>query len=455
MVRFYTLISILLLGLFFSCSDKGNFDIGVGLVDTESSVYESQDFTVSLSTVIIDSLRTSASSRLMVGKHTSDVTGSLEAISYFSIDMNSSLGSINKNERDEVLDSLKITMHYSDFFIGDTTKQVTIQLFRLTERLMFVKNNDFGENFYNTTSFPYEATPIGEYSFLPEPRTSESDSIVFHVDLGFAQDLIDFDENYLNTGDNASDQKEKYQEFVKGFAIKLKSDNLILSFGSDTASIKFDLYTNVPDYYVRVNRYRIPIASGNTSDVNHFIQGISDRSSTDFAMLTDQKDKLLSINTDNKTFIQGLGGIVTRVDFPNMNDIFAFTDRVMVKAELVLYASEQNEADFLPSSLHFYEGNKNNILGDPVIVQLGTQRAYCVAEKRLDKNQYDSYYYATDITQFLTSKLGNYNFDVNNGLIVTVPMTDLQYMAGMLILNGENAPKNFSPKLKLYFLKYE
>ena len=456
MVRFYALLSILLFGIFFSCNDKGNFDIGSGLVDTESSIYETQDFTVSLSTVIIDSIRTSQASRLLVGKHSSNVTGSLETVSYFSINMNSDLASINKNEVGEFLDSLKLTLHYSDFYIGDTTKQVTIQLFRLTDRLKYVKNTEFGDHFYNTTSFPHEANPIAEFDFFPEPTRRERnkrDSIVLNVDLGFAQDLIDFDQNYLNKGDDATDQKEKYQDFIKGFALKLKSDDLILSFGADTANVKFDLYTHMPDYYDRVNRYRISIASGISSDKNNFIQAISDRSTTAFAPLNNQKESLPSVNSGDRTFVQGLGGIVTRVDFPNMNDVFAYDDRVIVKAELILYASQEN--DSIPKVLNFLEVGKNNLIGNALMVQKGSQTEYLRADRRQDKNHYDHYYYATDITQFLTSKLGNYHFDTNNGLIVTVPMADLQSKTDRLILNGENTPRNFSPKLKLYFLKYE
>ena len=449
MVRIHTLLSILLTGIFFSCNDRGNFDIGTGLVDTESSIYETQDFKVGLSTVMIDSISTARSGRLIVGKRSSDVAGSVEATSYFSLNMNIDLASINKNEVGEFLDSVKMVLPYSDFFIGDTTKQLTLQLFRLTERLEFIKN-DGGDNLYNKSSFPHENTPLVEYRFFP--TVNKNDSLVFHIDLGFGQELIDFDQNYLNKGDSHIDAKEKYQNYIKGFALKLKADNTILSF--DTIGVKFDIYTHIPEYYVRVKKYTVSMASGIYSDSNHFIQAVTDRSSTAFSSLTNQKEKLLSVNSGDKTFIQGLGGVVTRVDFPNMNDIFAYTDRVMVKAELILYASEKN--DTIPRTLNFFESNKQNAVGSVLEMPLSNnQRTILNANKRRDKNHYDRYYYSIDITQYLTSKLGNYQFDANNGLIVSTPMLDFRSKADVLILNGENTPINFSPKLKLYFLKYE
>ena len=450
MVRIYTLLSILLTGIFFSCNDRGNFDIGTGLVDTESSIYETRDFKVGLSTVALDSIYTARSSRLIVGKRLSDVVGSVEAVSYFSLNMNVDLASINKNEVGEFLDSVKMVLPYSDFFIGDTTKQLTLQLFRLTERLKLAKN-DGGDNLYNTSSFPHENTPLVEYSFFP--TVNKNDSLVFHVDLGFGQELIDFDQNYMDKGDSHLDAKEKYQNYIKGFALKLKADNTILSF--DTIGVKFDIYTHIPEYYARVKKYTVSMASGTFSDSNHFIQAITDRSSTAFSTLTDQKEKLLSVDSGDKTFIQGLGGVVTRIDFPNMNDIFAYSDRVMVKAELILYASEKN--DTIPRTLNFFESNKQNIVGSVLEISFGSsnQRVVLNANKRADKNHFDRYYYSIDITRYLTSKLGNYQFDTNNGLIVSTPILDLRSKADVLILNGENTPINFSPKLKLYFLKYE
>ena len=450
MVRFYALV-ILLSGILLSCGDKGNFDIGTGLVDTESSVYETQDFTVSLSTVVLDSIRTSQGSRLIVGKRTSSVYGSLEAISYFSLDLNFTLAEINKNEKGESFDSMKVVLAYSDFFIADTTKEVTIQLFRMTERLKLIENDELGNHLYNTSSFPCENTPLAEYSFFP--TANRTDSLVFHVDTNFGQELIDFDKNYIDPGDNSNDVKEKYQNLVKGLVLKLKADDAFLSFNSDTSGVKFDIYTSVPGYYDQVHKYRISIASGVSSDENHFIQGFTDRSSTAFASLTSQREKLLSVNSGNRSYIQGLGGVVTRVDFPNMNNIFAYDDRVMVKAELVLYAAEEN--DSLPTYLTFYESNKYNTMGRPLVMSHGSQSSNLTAYKRADKNYYDKYYYASDITQYLTSSLGNYQFDLNNGLIVSIPDVDLRFSAKSIIFNGENTDKTFSPKLKLYFLKYE
>jgi hypothetical protein len=88
-----------------------------------------------------------------------------------------------------------------------------------------------------------------------------------------------------------------------------------------------------------------------------------------------------------------------------------------------------------------------------VAVQANLQRVD--PSKEIDEDIYNLYY-AADITEYLTTQFSGNYFNKENGLLLTVPLSDLQTRADLLILNGEKKEINtFNPKLQLYFLKYE
>jgi hypothetical protein len=114
----------------------------------------------------------------------------------------------------------------------------------------------------------------------------------------------------------------------------------------------------------------------------------------------------------------------------------------------------------LPQTLNFYESNKHNDVGSSLVS--GSQQTAVQAKlQKLDasKEIYEdiyNLYYAVDITDYLTSKFSGNYYNAENGLLVTIPFSDLQTSADLLILNGEKVDaRTYRPQLKLYFLKYE
>jgi len=433
---------ILVLGIsLFSCDSK-KFDIGEDLIDAQSGITIIDTFRVKLSTVKLDSLPTSGTNQLLCGKYSTNLTGSTELIPYFNFDLGSQITSITE---DDILDSITLELGYSGYYVGDTTQVQTFSLYRLTEYLDFVDdNNNSGDYIYNISSFPHEEIPLGRVSFYP--RVSE-DSIEFRIDNTLASELI----NLVLTDANETDA-DKFNEYLKGFVLKSGSDSRsILGFTGDTSGVKLNIYTRVigPGESQK-KKYILPLAAEGT----RYNQAVSDRSNTAFAGLKIQDEEVPARNSGDRSFIAGSAGIVCRIDFPSLNDIFIYDDRVMIKAQLVLIPALENDMDFLPDALVFYASNKHNVVGSNLVTSSGSQPVPVQATLNRDKLYPENNYYIADITTYLTNEFAGNYYDTKNGLLITVPFSDLRTRADLMILNGENLER-YKPQLKLYFLKYE
>jgi len=437
----YLLIFVLGI-LLFSCTSK--FDVGEDLIDTQSGITIIDTFQVRLSTVKLDSLPTSGATQLLCGKYSTNLTGSTEFIPYFNFDLGSQITSITE---DDILDSMTLRLRYSGYYIGDTTQLQTFSLYRLTEYLDFIDDDRTGDYIYNINSFPHEEVPLGRISFYP--HVVRDDSIEFRLDNTLANTLI----NMVLTDADETDA-DKFNEYLKGFVLKSAAGSKsILGFTGDTAGVKLNIYTRiVGPGESQKKRYVLPLSAEKT----YYHQAVSDRSGTYFAELKLQDEEILARNSGDRSFIAGGAGIVTRIDFPSLNNVFLYNDRVMIKAELVLIPSVENNVDFLPGTLQFYASNKHNVLGSTLVSGSQQTPVQATLQKR-DAGLYpDIYnlYYAVDITQYLTSEFSGNYYNTDNGLLISVPYSNLQTRADLLILNGENVTR-YKPQLKLYFLKYE
>ncbi|MEL7586289.1 MAG: DUF4270 family protein [Prolixibacteraceae bacterium] len=428
--------------LLFSCSsDVGNFRIGEDLVDAKSGIVITDSFTVKLSTILLDSIPTSNTEQILVGKYTSAVSGSLEMNSYFNFDMSETVSSLDD---EEVFDSLTIELNYSGYHLGDTTLMQELKLYRLTESLELIEDDASQEYLFNNSSFPHEADPMGQLSFIPRPGR---DSIEFRLSDALGLELMEL----VRTDAQAMESNEKFNDYLKGFVLKSAAESQsIIGFTGDTSGIKLNLYTHLPELEKTEKKHIYYLAAEGT----HFNQAITDRSATPFSVLNNQREELPSVNSNNRTYIQGSAGVVTRVDFPTLNEIFSLDDRVMIRAELIFVPSVENDMRFIPRSLQFYTTDRINRIGDNLTVTSSSQQVSVQAVLIEDKLYPENSYYIADISQHLTSQLAGNFYDTNNGLMLSIPFSDLQTTAGLLILNGEKTSR-YRPLLKLYFLRYE
>ena len=70
---------------------------------------------------------------------------------------------------DLVFDSLVVVMHYDTFYLGDTTRSITLGVHQVTEPI------ELNESDYltNNSAFETAAVPLGSRTFRPEPNSNE------------------------------------------------------------------------------------------------------------------------------------------------------------------------------------------------------------------------------------------------------------------------------------------
>ncbi|MCW0482117.1 DUF4270 family protein [Gaoshiqia sediminis] len=423
-------------------TDVGNFQIGEDLVETKSRIVMIDSFSVKLSTVLLDSIATYSADPALVGKYENETIGTTELRHYFNFDLSETSGSLTDKD---ILDSVTIKLSYSGYYYGDTTQVQKLQIHQLTKELAFFKNDVGQTSLVNHNSFDYETEPIGSLEFYPFPST---DSIEIRLDDSFGQELIDL---FLAKSDDVS-TNDKFNSYLKGFIMKAAPESkAVIGFNTSSSGIQLKLYTHRVELEKVEIEYDFELASEGT----HFNQSLADRTGTDYASLFSQREELPATQTSNLSYIQGSEAVVTRIDFPALNEIYTYGDRVLIKAELVLVPSTLNDPKKLPTALNFYTSDRINQLRENLAITSSSGTSVSVAANLVEDVMYpENNYYIADISTWMQTELANNFYDTNNGLLITFPFSSLRNSSDLLILNGENSSK-YKPKLNLYFLKYE
>ena len=432
-----------------ACStDAGNFEIGEGLVNVKSEVLMVDTFSVRLSTVKMDSIPTSSPSEALVGKYGNVHTGSLEALHYFNVDKSTNLSDITSDDDVDIFDSITIRLNYSRYYAGDTLQPMELSLYRLTEPLDFNEDISSADYLFNVSSFPYDPEPLGTYTFTPYPFFR--DTVEFRISDDLGKEIMQMEEDdAIEIANN-----ENFNDYLKGFVLRANPETSQAIIGFTPDSIRLKLYTHRAEETIVEKAYEFMLAAEGTN----FNQAITDRSGTDYSSLASQREELPSTATDNLSYIQGTAGIVTRIDFPTLGQVF-MDNMSLFKAEVVFYIPPPTESgiddELLPDALQFYSSDKVNSFDSNLTTTSSSGTSTSVSARLvLDKDYHTGSYYAADISTYLLNELSGDFYEATHGLLITLPVTDLWGNAQMVILNGENVAK-YKPKLNLYFLKYD
>jgi len=113
-----------------SCTKSNNFSIGENFLDSQTGVKLLDTFRVGLSTVILDSLKTSGTGIALVGKYSDSIFGSISSKSYFEFAYPT-----DKFNETDVFDSANFILCYSKYYYGDTTSLMTLNIHQLTKQI--------------------------------------------------------------------------------------------------------------------------------------------------------------------------------------------------------------------------------------------------------------------------------------------------------------------------------
>lgn len=421
-----------------SCSSEDDLlqiNIGENFIKSQSSVVIIDTMKVNLSTVMIDSIPTSGSEQLLVGKYIDPMFGAISSTGFFQLDIPENV-SINEKA---VFDSLTLVLNYSGLWYGDTLNQQVFYVHRVLED---IEEHEDG-SLYNTSTFKYDENPIGSLSFTPKPLFH--DSVEIRMD---DQPGLELTELFLTEADEIS-SSDDFSDYFKGLAIVPDENNsCILSFSAIDSLITMRLHTHYIAKEKVTTVYNFNLKS-TTTCFNHVS---ADRTGTPIENLTTQKEEINSTETDDKSFLEGGLGIVTRVDFPGLGKLMEMDYRkILYKAELILKPYPNlYPTDELPIEIEMYTTDKYNRLVEEIVTsESEPQYADFYADKEYNENTF----YQFDITSFILDELSDGYADSNSGLIIILPSDKFEGSLDRLVIDGRDGI-SYRPRINLYYVFY-
>ena len=187
-------------------------NIRVVLVDT---------MTVEVSTIKFDSIVTSQSDRMLIGKYSDPVFGMVKSSNYMGMLPNSyTIAS------EAVYDSIVLFMKYDQYYYNDTLQTNTIHIKRLTANF----SPDENDSFYNTSTVAFDEDDLGLISYTPRPLSTDSLEIKLSDSLG--------EEFFTNLQNKIVTNTTEFTDKFKGLAFQPdEEDNgAIIGFSSSSSS---------------------------------------------------------------------------------------------------------------------------------------------------------------------------------------------------------------------------
>lgn len=332
--------------IFSGCQETGSIGLDVDpATDISGSFIDT--VTVQTSTVREDSIVTNSLSQYPLGYFTDPIFGKTHA----SIAMSLKLASSNVTfGTAPVLDSAVLVLHYGDEFYGDSTSKFQVEVHQLAQPL------DGARNYYNTGSFDFNNTVIGSQLItvrrkdsvrVTEIITAAPDTQIVkapHIRIPISASFIKT--NFLDADSVNFTTDALFKKFIKGFYLKVNPAQSTgpggVTFLNLADSSRLDLY------------YKS--TSGTTIDT--IVKSFPIQSSTDSPVAaafghdytgTNIATQLNNPDTEHSfTYVQGLGGLRTKLRFPFVEKLKELGKITINKAELIV-SLEGGTDDFTPS----------------------------------------------------------------------------------------------------------
>jgi len=426
------LISVILI-LFsaFSCSTDETYELGLNFVEPSSKLIVCDTFTVELSTILEDSIKTSGAETVLCGTFSDSICGLIFCSSFFQISLP---GNFLVSDQ-EIYDSTVMQLRLNGYYFGDTSQYLQINVHRLTED---IEPGEISNYLYNTRSLAYEAEPLGVLSFFPRPTGSDTIIIRFNDNIG--QELFDI----LKEKDEVKTSSEGFIDWFKGLAlIPSGNNNCVVGFKANSDNLWFRVYTHNKNDLEETKYYEFKLTNS-SRQFNHI--SVS-RENSLFRDLTKKLYAVPSKATGNKTLLTGGTGMYTKIRFPSMDQYFLLENTILLKAELYLPpANRLYNQEKLPDTLLLGEVNKYN---DQSII-LRSDNSYFSGYLHHDEEFGENTYYYFDISEYLQSVLSGGSYNVDKCLFVRLPEEKEKKTIDRVVFETRS-PK---PTIRMYFAKY-
>lgn len=436
---FYFFILVIATIYFSSCTKINDFKIGEDFIESQTNLKIIDTFSVDISTILLDSIQTTGSGLALVGNYKDDVFGALNCMSYFEV----AYPSFPDLEDKAVFDSAVFVLDYSGYYLGDTTKPFTISIHQVEEEIILDDNGYL----YNVSKFDYSPNALGSKTFLPTPYSKEDTVVNIPVnELGEEIFNLVKDNNVVISSDDL------FADYIKGFVITSDNpgNNAVLGFTADASNLLFKIYYhNDKETHDKDDEEEISITMGESSRGSYQFNHIDyDFTGTYLEKFDQYNEKFGSNELGNKAYLQGLIGLMPRIQFPTLQGIFLNERWKILKAELVI-EPVKNSYDLidLPADLYLYSTDIENSLGTALKDGSGTAISSTLVTDDLYN---EDTRYTFDITSYIINELSDSYVNYKNSFLIGLQSGKISTTVDRLLIDTKRSSK----KLRLYYLSY-
>ena len=410
--------------------DSSEFVAGEKFTESNIRVIRIDTATVATSTIKFDSLITSQSSRILVGKYVDPEFGTVRCASYFELVPSSY--TINSEAE---FDSIALYLKFDNYYYNDTLRQNTIQIKELNETLKAYN----GDDLYNTGSFEYKEENLGTLTFTPRPIKADSLEIKLSDSLGL--------DIFKNFQEKSITNLAEFRDRFKGIVLNPgeTDDGSIIGFSYASEDSYMRLFFSTAEEDERVSNH-IDFTINTTSFPTPFFnQIITEEPNQYLKTLTDREMALESSDAENRSFIQSGLGIATRIQFPHIKSIYDIPgEGTILNAILKIKPSSQSYDDhlILRDSLSVYLVDVNNEL---------TEQLSDIAILNRNNQEFNDIYYELPLSSYIEKLLVTERY--TGEALILLP-DDYNSTVDRFVLNGNNN-SDYSTTLELTYSIYD
>lgn len=333
-------------------STPGNIGVGLPSADANTGAYLVDTLTVRASTVLRDSIVTSSSNFLLVGRYRDPQLGVITAKSYVTM----GLGGTFTPDQAQVYDSLVLVLKPNTYRYGDTTKtQNLVDVHRLNS---FVPSTQYGFASPKLTpmSSRVQAASVNEKVILRRARPNIN-TLRIRLSQAFGQELLSAGKSRLLTS------QEQLDALYPGLAL-LPGDTdeaALVQFAATNDASALILYYHDPTDPSTPISHSFGLSTG-----RHFYQAEADRSAiAGLGTLTTSLQQINSALTTQQTYIQGVLGLQTKIEIPYLANLRSFGQNIIVTSAVMTAQIPDNTSGLKmnmapPATLDLYTTNQSN-----------------------------------------------------------------------------------------------
>jgi len=440
--------------LMISCSEENPATIGFSNNTGEYKIVYLDTLTVLTSTVLLDSIKTSGTARILTGEYADAQVGKITSSSFLSV-----VPPVWEPGEYALFDSIVLILNYDGYYYGDTTSSQKITVNTLSQDLKGrVRKDPYIYNdipysyfyldggLYNGSITASSADELGSLIYTPHPLSS--DSLVVRLDDELGAKWLEM----AKKNNDSITLATSFVNYFKGLKISslpVSSAGAVLGF--ETSSMKIRVY------------YRDNLTTGVYEDqeadfkiYNETLQYNQIKTDRTLSLLNGISvlKPVSSLQTNNEAFIQAGAGVLTKLEFPYLTKVFEEEDNIVVTQAQLQVSAVTDEAtlDNLPSSLGLYYTNKTNVPIGALASDNDASKSQ-TATLTLEKEYERKAYYTFSITNYIISALRK-NTVAPNDLMIGMPSADFTKTVTRMRIDNKKSSKT-RVRLILYYTGYD